>query len=210
MAVLVPVKGSPGEFYAPHLGKTIQIVEWREDDKYDTVVYASGAMTAGLTKHFFRDLDNKEAQDTNFTTPRRLPAGEEMILDRVGLYVPLFFGDTTVRDDDALKVIENGHFKVKINKSDVGEGPFVKFPSGYGISGQTTATDRGIVSIGVPSSAAASKLIREQYLTKDHDISATAQHNDRTWDTTNMPALGGKVQLKCFLHGLIKSAATKG
>ena len=210
MASLIPQKGEAGKFFVPHLNKYIQIVEWREDDKYDTIVVPTGATTAGLTRNYFRDLTNKELQDTNFSTVRRLPAGEEMILDRVGLHVPTAFGDTLVDSDNLRKVVESAYFSMTINKLPVCEGPAVKFPSGYGLGGTSTDGSTNALSIGVPSTAAAAKLLREQYLTKDHDIDASLQWFDRTWDATNMATLTQKVQIKCYLHGLVKAAATKG
>lgn len=210
MASLIPQKGEAGKFFVPHLNKYIQIVEWREDDKYDTVVCPTGAQATNLTRNFFRDLDNKELVDTNFTQASKLPAGEEMILDRVGLAVPTAFGDTLVDSDNFRKVVESGYFAMTINKLPVCEGPMVKFPAGYGLGGTSTDGSTNALSIGVPSTAAAAKLLREQYVTREHDIAAKLTWFDRTWDAANMATLTQKVQVKCYLHGLVKAAATKG
>ncbi len=210
MASLIPQKGEAGKFFVPHLNKYIQIVEWREDHKYDTVVFAAGAQLAGVTKNYFRDLDNKELSDTNFTTPRRLPAGEEMILDRIGLHIPTAFGNTLVGSEDIRKLGENGYFRMSINKLPVCEGPMLAFPSGLGFGGNSSEADAHTVTIGVPSTTAAQKLLREQYITREHDLDGSIQIFDRTWDATNLPTFGSKVQAKVYLHGLIKAAATKG
>lgn len=208
---LVPVKGQPGKFFNKLTGAVVDIVEWREDDKYDTVTIPAGAIAAGTTRNFFRDLQNKATIDCNFTTQRKLPAGEEMIIDRIWCYVPMAAGNTLVSPADIKRVAENGYVRFQINRKDVAEGPVVKFPAGYGLAGNTVETDQGIVSIGVPSTAAAAKLVREQLVTEKHDLDAVLFYDARTWDgTIAMPTLTSTVHVKAGFHGLVRSAATKG
>jgi len=208
---LRPLKGEPGKFYNALTGKVIMIIEWREDDKYDTTYLGAGAVAAGTTRNFFRDLQNKERIDTNFTTPRRLPAGEEMILDRIGVKVPMAFGNVLSPPADHKRLLENAYLTFQINRKDVAEGPLTKFPPGYGLAGNTVETNQGIVSNGVPSTAAAAKLIREQYITTDHDLDAVLTFWDRIWATgaAFMPTTTTAMVVQVFLHGLIKAAATK-
>ena len=211
MAILQRIKGSPGEFFIPALGKKIKIVEWKEDDRYDTVVQASGAITAGTVLNFFRDLTNKDVNDGNFNSAKKLMSnGEEMVLERIGVDVPMCVGNTLVTPADIKRVAFNGYLLLKIDRRDVAEGPLHKFPSGYGLAGSTTENNTGIVSLGVASTASAAKLIREQEISQDTDVAASLQFFNHTWDAGNMPTLVSKVWVRLFLHGLIKAGATKG
>jgi hypothetical protein len=208
---LRPIKGEPGKFFNVLTGKVIMIIEWREDDKYDTVYVEAGAIAPGANFNFFRDLQGKDLIDTNFTTQRRLPAGEEMILDRIGVKVPMAFGNTLAPPADHKRILENGYMKFTINRKDTAEGPLTKFPPGYGLAGNTVETGQGIVSNGVASTAAAAKLVREQYITTDHDLDAVIWFYDRQWATgvVTMPTTTEDLVIQVFLHGLIKAAATK-
>lgn len=209
---LSPVKGKPGMFLNKLTGKYTYIAEWREDNKYDTVYIASSTQTAGTEKNFFRDLSNKYSDATNFTTARRLPAGEEMIVDRCWVYVHSAYGNVLPLPADVKKIADNYYVKFQINRKDVCEGPCVFFPSGYGFAGSTTENNQGIISVGVPSTAAAQKLKREQYVTSEHDIDATAKQYDVTgWPTSSpgQPSTSVAVYLTAGLHGLVRAAATK-
>lgn len=200
----------PGVFYDDVLQKFIKIVEWKVDDRYDTVVTASGAVTAGTSKTFFRNLTDKDLVDGNFPQARRvLGTGEEMILERIGCYMPTCIGNTIVPPSDIKRGAENFYLDVKINRDSVASGPAVRFPSGYGLAGQTTENVAGITSIGVPSTAAAAKLSRPHELQANTDVEATGVWYDHVWDAANMPTLVGKVWHRVHLHGLIKAAATR-
>src|SRR5690606_38865953 len=104
---------------------------------------------------------------------------EEMILDRIGIQIPMSYGNVLVAPEDIKRVAENGYLVFRINRKDVAEGPLLKFPSGYGLSGMTNADNDGVLSIGVPSTAAAAKLVREQSLTSDHEVEGIVQFYDR-------------------------------
>jgi hypothetical protein len=223
MSVLQPVKGEPGRFFVPALGKVINIVEFREDDKYDTVQIVSQPVaappfpiTAGQQFTFFRDLQGKELIDTNFTTQRRLPAGEEMLIERIGVSIPLAVGNVLPFPRDIKKVAEDGFLKFQINRKDVIEGPLVKLPIGYGLSGQTQETDQGIVAVGVPATASVANLRKPQFITTEHDVDGVLTFLPRNWlqapaiaAPQQMPTLENTVLVKLWLHGLIKAAATK-
>jgi len=98
----------------------------------------------------------------------------------------------------------------------------VKFPSGYGMSGQTNETDNGIVSIGVPSTAAASKLIKTQMLTNKHEVEGNMTFFNRAWAgpaflagdppqavVDLMPTIETPIFVTLWLHGLVKAAVSK-
>jgi len=110
-STLTPVKGKPGLFHNAMTGKYTYIAEWREDNKYDTVGLDSGSQAAGTEKNFFRDLSNKYSDATNMTTARRLPAGEEMIIDRIWCSVRSAYGNNVALPADVKKILENGYVK---------------------------------------------------------------------------------------------------
>ncbi|MFH1690394.1 MAG: hypothetical protein ABIE42_09185 [Candidatus Eisenbacteria bacterium] len=220
---LVAIKGEPGMFWDSVTQQKINISEWREDDKWDTTMLVNGAVALNHTLNFFRDLTNKEILDTNFATPRKIPEGEEMRLERIGVHIPTALGNTVPPPADIKKVAENGYLMFQLNRKDVAEGPLVKFPSGYGLAGNTVETDAGIVTIGTPATAAAAKLAREQLITPRSDCDGVITYHKRTWASTDVvaaglsaaaggqtPTLAGDVMVRLYLHGLIRSAATKG
>jgi hypothetical protein len=209
-ASLVPVKGKPGVFLNKLTGTIVNIVEWREDDKYDTAEIVAGAIAAGTTFNFFQNLNQKSLIDTNLTTPSRLSGGEEMIVDRVWAYLPMGVGNALPPPADLKKIVDDGYMKFTINRLDLCEGFLAKFPSGYGLSGNTVETGQGIVSLGVPSTAAAAKLVREQELNSNHDLAAVLTFFPRTWATAIAPTTTVMVHVKAGFHGLVRAAATKG
>lgn len=210
-ASLVPVKGRPGIFLNKLTNTLVDIVEWREDDKWDTVALVAGAVAAGTMAQFFTNLNGKLAIDSNFTTPSRLPAGEEMIVDRAWIYIPLAAGNQLLPPADVKRIAENAYAKFTINRKDLAEGFLTKFPSGYGLSGNTVENAQGIVGIGVPSTAAAAKLVREQYITTNHDLGCQVTFFSRAaWDAVaGMPTTTVHAHIKAGFHGLVRAAATK-
>ena len=81
-----------GTLFIPALNRSIKLVEWREDDFFDTVVTGqadvgdtAAVIGAGTTLELFRDIASKNLQHTNFRTARRIPAGSEFIMSRIGV-----------------------------------------------------------------------------------------------------------------------------
>lgn len=207
---IVPVRKKPGVYYNTDTGKFFNLVEYRDDDKYDTVVIASGAIAAGKTLELFRDLSSKDKIDTNFDTSRRLSKGEEMLIKRIGVDIPLAVGNTVLVAANIKKVAYNGFLDFRINKKLVAEGPLYKYPSGYGMAGQTTENNASVVTIGVPSTAAQRPLEKVHEVTSEHDLSASIRFDAHDWDATGQtPSLGTKVWMRVFVGGLVRSAATK-
>jgi len=203
----------PGVFYDDLTGKLVKIIEWRVDDRYDTAAKASGAVVAGAGHNFFRDLvgsGTKEANDGNFPTVKRIVGtGEEMIVERLWAYMPSAFGNTVQLPRDFKKAMDGLYLLWKINRDPVSEGFGMKYPSGYGPAGQTTENDAGVISNGVPSTAAAAKLSRTYDIGKDTEVDVAGTWYDHTWDATNMPTLAQKIHYRVGFHGLIKTAATR-
>jgi hypothetical protein len=222
---LQPVEGQPGLFRDTDTGQVVNIRDFRESDKYDTIVIpADQSITAGTEFYFFADLNQKRSTDTNLMTQRKLSAGESMVLDRIGLYFRLAVGNETTKPRDLKKTFENSYYSLRINEILQDEGPSVKFPSGYGIYGQTNETDSGIVSIGVPATASAARLVKKQLLNQNHELNGTLRFDARNWAVSPgagsamgplpanypiVPILDVPVMITNYLHGLIRAAVTK-
>ena len=208
-----PLKGRPGQFLDTSTGKILNISEFREDDKYDTIHIPSGLVTQGTSFVFFRSTEQKGLVDTNLTQQSRLSAGEEMVVERVGCTIRLATGDDLPAPADIKKVAEDSFFRMEVNQLLLIEGPLIKFPSGYGLAGQTQESDQGIVSIGVASTASAAKLIKTQLLTQRHEIEARLTFFGRTGFVTPLPnplpTLADSILVTAWLHGLVKAAVSK-
>jgi hypothetical protein len=218
---LAPIEGQPGLFRDTDSGQVVNIRDFREGDKYDTVVFPAGeVIDAGTEFIFFQDIQQKRDLDTNFKTPRKLSAGESMVLDRIGLYPRLALGDVIDLPRDIKKILENAFYRLKINDILQDEGPAIKFPSGYGIYGNTTENDAGIVSLGVPATASAARLVKKQMLNQNHELDGVLRFDARNWLTTQGSAMGPIAEylppqlernlvVTNYLHGLIRAAVTK-
>jgi hypothetical protein len=213
---LRPIKGEPGKFLDTVSGDVLDISDYREDDKWDTIFAPAGAVVAGTEFIFFRDIQQKRNIDTNFTQVSRLSAGEEVIVDRVGFTVRNATGNLLPTPSDIKKVVENGFLDVRVNRLLLLQGPAIKFPSGYGLSGNTVETGQGIVSVGVPSTAAAARLLKTQLLTSAHEVEATITFQPRPWAVAaglaqgdSMPTFDTAMFFTVWLHGMIKAAVSK-
>lgn len=216
---LQPIEGQPGLFRDTDSGQVVNIRDFREGDKYDTIVIPAGtAIAPGSELIFFQDIQAKRDVDTNFKTPRKLSAGESMVLDRIGLAFRLAVGNTISLPRDIKKVAENTFYRLKINDILQDEGPAIKFPSGYGLYGNTTENDAGIVSLGVPATASAARLVKKQMLNQNHELDGVLRFDARNWLTAGSslggiayvnPTLEQPLVITNYLHGLIRAAVTK-
>ncbi len=220
--MLQPIEGQPGLFRDTDTNQVVNIRDFREGDKYDTVVIPSGETIAtGTELVFFQDLQGKRDTDTNFKTQRKLSAGESMVLDRIGLYCRMATGNSITSGRDIMKAIENSFYKLTINEILQDEGPSIKFPTGYGLYGNTTENNTSIMSIGVPATASAARLIKKQLLNQNHELNGTMRFDPRSWTqqtnpagftgtvTVVQPELATPLLITNYLHGLIRSAVTK-
>lgn len=219
MAQIAQAGKEAGTLYIPALNRTIKLVEWREDDFYDTVLTVnSGTMgtaatiTAGQSQEFFRDLSNKNLQHTNLKTARRIPAGSEFIMARIGIVPCQAMGNDLPSDDQIIKLAYAATLTFKINDRLVSEGPLFKYQSGYGVTGSTTRNATGVVTIGVPSAAAAPTLMVAQPVQDDDDLMGTLEFKDFTsWVAAAgdaMPSLP-PIGVMLMLHGYIKKPQGK-
>ena len=210
---LRPVRGEPGKFIDTVTKVEYDISEMREDDKYDTVFIPAGAIAPGAAFIFFRDLAGKFLIDTNLNLQARISHGEEMIIDRVGMQTRAATGNLLPTPSDVKKILEDAYFRLEVNRLLYIEGPLIKMPSGYGVYGNTVEAGQGVVSNGVPSTAAASRLSQTQLLTSDHEFVGNMSFFTRAWTglavVDFMPTLATGTLVTCWLHGLIKAATSK-
>lgn len=219
---LQPIEGQPGLFKDTDTGQVVNIRDFRESDKYDSIVIpANEQIPTGTEIIFFQDVQGKRDTDTNFKTPRKLSAGESMVLDRIGLYFRLAVGNSITSGRDVMKVVENCYYRLSINEILQEEGPAIKFPSGYGLYGNTTENNVSIVSVGVPATASAARLIKKQMLNQNHELTGLMRFDARGWTQGNNPAgfantvtvvqptLDTDIIVTNYLHGLIRAAVTK-
>jgi hypothetical protein len=219
---LQPIEGQPGLFRDTDTGQVVNIRDFRESDKYDSIVIPAGEqISTGIEIIFFQDIQGKRETDSNIKTPRKLSAGESMVLDRIGLYFRLAVGNSVTLPRDIIKVVENSYYRLKINDILQDEGPSIKFPSGYGLYGQTTENDAGIVSVGVPATASASRLVKKQMLNQNHELDGLIRFDARGWTqqaspagfnntvVVDQPTLETPLIITNYLHGLVRAAVTK-
>lgn len=222
MAALATPGKEPGTLNIPALGRTIKLVEWREDDFYDTVhigpdfAAAAAAVAAGSSYEFFRDLANKNLAHTNLRTARRIPAGSEFIMARVGVVPNQSFGNVLTLPSDLVKVAYAATLTFKINDRLITEGPLYKYQSGYGVTGgffpalaAGAQVEAGLATIGVPSAAAAPNLMVAQPVMDDDDLVATIDFKSNSWaDGAVQPTILG-MGVTLSLHGFIKKPQGK-
>ena len=104
-----------------------------------------------------------------------------MVLDRVGISILAASGDTELQPRDMKALAESAFVRVTVNNDTIAEGPAMCFQSGYGLSGNSVQNNQGICSIGVPSTSAARKLRKTQYLTNEHVVRGFLTFQARTW-----------------------------
>jgi hypothetical protein len=219
---LQPIEGQPGLFRDTDTGQVVNIRDFRESDKYDSVVIPPNEVVpTGTESIFFQDVQGKRETDSNIKTPRKLSAGESMVLDRIGLYFRLAVGNAITSGRDIMRIVENSYYRLTINDILQEEGPAIKFPSGYGLYGNTTENNTSIVSVGVPATASASRLIKKQMLNQNHELNGTLRFDARTWTAAPNPAgfantvsvaqpqLDTALIITNYLHGLVRAAVTK-
>lgn len=201
-----------GVFEVEGIGTKIRLLEWRAGGYYDTVELASGAQTSGNQAQLFQNLSQKSRQHTNLdNNAGRLPALNELICNRVGAHVHQAWGNTVVTDDDILKVAHACYMRISVNQTRIiFDAPLYTAQSGYGVTGSTTRTATGVVTIGVASQAAAPQLLVAQPIGPQDSIGTDSyiQTPGLAWlTTTTMASLTSASLVTVFLDGLIKKPA---
>ena len=218
-----------GVYEIEGLGTKIRLLEWRAGAFYDTVCFSSDGVTpqaAGTQQYLFQNLNGKTRQFTNLdNNAGRLPALNELITNRVGAHVLQAYGDTVISDADIIKFAHAVYMRVSVNQTRIiGDQPLYTYQSGYGVTGSTTRNNTGVVTIGVPSAAAAPQLLVAQPIGPNDSIGTDSYlvmyaNNQSNWaglSAGTVPTLAGNTlpvfasSMFCtvFLDGLIKKPAT--
>lgn len=213
----------PGVFIMPELGKQINLTEWEEADIYDTAAIASGSTFQGGRIEFFTSPQGKSEADTNVRTPSKLPARHEVIVLKIGVYVPPTWGTATPPISDVSAFYHEGAIEVlKNRKAEVSKSHMLRFPSGYGLVAYGLNPGDGIniapQSLGVASPAAIPPLLVPWQMTHGDDFEARiefsasgagAQFGSSAAPTFTSHTLADDLAVKLIMHGFIKSPATK-
>lgn len=209
MASIRPIPGKPGHFVDSN-GEVIILTEAREADRYDTENLASGALTAGTKLTLFTDLTNKNELDANFPEANKLVTGaERLVMEWIGYSVQQSNATNITSGKDIKRHICHGYLLFKLNKLTVDEGPLERFPSGYGLSGNTVQNDGSVINNGVPATQSVRPLKELQMITDEHTVKCSVEFQSRTWLTTStLPTMDAETAGRCYVHGILESAAT--
>jgi hypothetical protein len=208
-----------GVYEIEGLGTKIRLLEWRAGSFYDTVAFTNGAQSAGAQQQLFQNLQNKNRQFSNLdNNAGRLPALNELITNRVGAHILQSFGNVVASDSDIIKLAHAAYMRVSVNQTRlIFDAPLYTAQSGYGITGSTTRNDTGVVTIGVPSAAAAPQLLVAQPIGPNDSIGTdsyiTLYANSWAQNAAGavvggLPSFDNVVPVTVFLDGLVKKPAT--
>ena len=207
-----------GVYEIEGLGTKIRLLEWRAGAFYDTVAFFAGAQAAGTQQFLVQNLQNKNRQFTNLdNNAGRLPALNELITNRVGAHALQAFGNTVISDSDIIKFVHAAYMRVSVNQTRIiFDQPLYTAQSGFGVTGSTTRNNTGVVTIGVPSAAAAPQLLVAQPIGPNDSIGTDSYivlYNNNWITGANpsggvLPTFATSVFCTVFLDGLIKKPAT--
>lgn len=219
-----------GVYEIEGLGTRIRLLEWRAGSFYDTIQFASNGVQAQQQGQqlLFQNLQNKSRQFTNLdNNAGRIPALNELITNRVGAHILQSFGDTVMRDSDIIKLAHAAYLRFAVNQTRlVADAPLYTFQSGYGVTGSTTRNATGVVTVGVPSAAAAPQLLVAQPIGPNDSISGSDSYIalfSNNWASLSvqggdpaatipaqnvLPTFSTSMFITVFLDGLIKKPAT--
>ena len=117
--------------------------------------------------------------------------------------------------DDIIKMAHAAYMRVSVNQTRIiYDEPLYCAQSGFGVTGSTTRNATGVVTIGVPSAAAAPQLLVAQPIGPNDSIGTDSYIvlYQNAWATSpavsNMPTLANLTAITVFLDGLIKKPAT--
>ena len=218
-----------GVYEIEGLGTKIRLLEWRAGSFYDSISFPSdGAtpQTPGVQQQLFQNLNGKTRQYSNLdNNAGRLPALNELITNRVGAHLLQSFGDTVISDADIIKFAHAAYMRVSVNQTRlIFDAPLYTAQSGYGVTGSTTRNNTGVVTVGVPSAAAAPQLLVAQPIGPNDSIGTDSYItmyavNQSNWAQlgagtvptlalATLPVFESSVFATIFLDGLVKKPAT--
>lgn len=193
MASAIPVPEQPGRIYIQATGAVVQQDQVYEGSYYDTNEFISFAV--GQIKYPFRDQSNKDLQFTNLTQTKRIPSYAKLKLQRVGVHVRQW--DITARPspEDVVCIYEMASIRLVLGSTNlIAEGPLLKFASGLGLTGVSTANNFSVLSNGVASQAAAPRLREESDLSDKVDLNCQIViGSNAAWSATTQPTIVGNL-----------------
>ena len=207
-----------GVYEIEGLGTKIRLLEWRAGSFYDSLQFQQGLQQAGSQQQLFQNLQNKNRQFSNLdNNAGRLPALNELITNRVGAHLLQAFGNTVINDADIIKFAHAAYMRVSVNQTRlIFDAPLYTAQSGYGVQGSTTRNSTGVVTVGVPSAAAAPQLLVAQPIGPNDSIGTDSYVTlyNNNWITGSnpvggvLPTFDTSVFATIFLDGLVKKPAT--
>ena len=218
------VPGKPGWLRDKDTGDVIDVSIDREDDVWDTEALASGNIPLNKKLDLFATTKNKDKLDSNASSEKRaVGTSEKLTLERIGVYIPATLGNSEALPSDIKKVAESGYLYLKLSRVVVAEGPGTKFPSGYGLTGNSFENQQGVVGIGSPATAAQAKLSKTFNVRGETEVEARYEFQQRTAFVaanltggltagagTETPNISVPVAVRLYLHGKISQAGTPG
>ena len=174
-----------------------------------------------MNQYLFQNLQGKNRQYTNLdNNAGRLPALNELIVNRVGAHILQSIANVVVSDADIIKFAHAAYMRLSVNQTRIiGDQPLYCFQSGFGVTGSTTRNNTGVVTVGVPSAAAAPQLLVAQPIGPNDSIGSDSYITmyANTWlgvygfdgiTYATMPSFETPIATTIFLDGLIKKPAT--
>jgi len=225
MATLIPIPNAPGKFAVPGLGKTIDVVEWNEQDIYDTAVIPAGAVLNTVNEvRFFTQVNGKSRVQTNLTTDGKVPARHSAIILKAGIFVQPKWGTSVPELADQMGVYQEGTYELlKNRKVQIEETHMWGAATGYGFVAYGVDFAAPAVTVapgsnGVASPAAIPPLLVPFELSSDDDFEGRV----RFGTPQGLAAFGGvaapvfashtlaqDVPVMFVLHGFLKAPATR-
>lgn len=216
---LVQIKGRPGIFkmrLPQGTSKIVKLVEWREDYIFDTVDYVTGAtVPLGNQQVFFQNVAGKQLVDCNISTPRKLQAGQEMVLNQIGV-MPLHHDPHAAAGEvvavDFCWAVDRLHYELFINGISIAQGPVHCFPPGLGMTGSTAGLS-AVLTNGVASPAAVPRLLVPQTITEQSNtFEGRLTHFAAAWTAAAYAGanLASGMLIRNTLRGYVTVAVGKG
>ena len=201
MAMLNPIQGRDGWFNIDGLpGVEIELAKYRHGGVMDAVQPTS-LTPAGQDLQFFQNVAKQFGIYRTFTTPGKIRAKTELILNRIGVHFHAAFGGTLVPDSDILQAMYGSGLLVKFSQNrTLCEGPAYEFPYGKGPAGTTTRGATGIVTNGVAARSATEELLVAQPLDNSDTIEASLRFNNNATFPASAAALTLSVLGPISLH----------
>lgn len=193
MASAIPVPEQPGRLYLPETGTVVQ-----QDQQYEGAVYDTSEFTsfvAGTNVLPFAVQTNKTTQFTNLSQPKRLQSYIKLKLQRVGVHVRQWAGASRPSQEDVICLYEMAFLRFSLGQTNlIAEGPLLKFQSGLGITGISTANNFSALSNGIASQAAAPRLREESDISDKIDLNCRIEiGNNLGWSLNTQPTIVGNL-----------------